>query len=249
MKKSFNFFRLLLCIALVTFTGCSKISNLPTDPIQNALLSGAKSPKIIEDSEIIPIIIKLDKYKDIYYENYYKLPSKLYFINFLLACIKNNEIEFVNIERANKFQEQIESIILSFTVSNQNNCEAVKKRLARIDIPKTLSQMDHAVILMLKILTLKMLDHDGDVYFEGIFTDWNSATSFFRTPDAALPIILIAAAVIGTILVLRAAWWAIDCILCNECFKGVEKKALESGTTLEEEIQNCFDSSACVDCF
>ncbi|MCK5223954.1 hypothetical protein KAR04_04230 [Candidatus Calescamantes bacterium] len=175
----------LVIISLALFGGCSEKADLQTFPLTGNSGEGiysSHSSTSIEDV-VIPILIKKEYYNELFIENYDSLPSKMYFINSILAAYMNNSIYFMDINQGKRFINQLESISISFAQSNEENIEGIMKRLMALskNIPEESNAIHTSVIEAIILLTNAILGESQELVFivPAGLNSWNDIVSFF----------------------------------------------------------------------
>ena len=195
---------LFVIIGLVFFGGCSEKTDLQTIPLTGNSGEGiysSRSSTSIEDV-VIPILIKKEYYNELFIENYDALPSKMYFINSILAAYKNNSIYFMDINQGKRFINQLESISISFTQSSEKNIAGIIKRLRALsqNIPNESSAIHTSVIEAILLLTIAILEESQELAFivPAALNSWNDIVSFFYDSETqAIFISMLIIAVVG----------------------------------------------------
>ena len=249
----------IIAIALIViigsvYVGCSKTTDMQTIPETNGKSLSVASSE--EEPFVIPIIIRKEYYNDFFVENFKKLPSEMYFINSILAGYKSGEIWFNNEHRGKELINNLESISTSYTLSKKKNYTGIINKLEGLvnRIPLTSNEITTKVIEAILSLTIEILQLEKDTQFiaPDYLNTWEDVENFFysaETNSITLTLIIaIAFFVGGAIAILSATGVATLCNICTHCFESAAKMAENNGTTYNQEVQNCYDSTACEVC-
>ena len=180
---------ILVVVGLLLFGGCSEKTDFQNVPLINSSGEGIYSTHNISDIEdiVIPILIKKEYYNELFIENYDALPSKMYFINSILAAYKNNSICFIDFNQGKRFINQLESVSISFTQSNEKNIQGTIKCLRALvqNIPNESSAIHTSVIEAIVLLTIGILEESQKLAFivPAGLNSWNDIVSFFYDSD------------------------------------------------------------------
>ncbi|MCK4643824.1 hypothetical protein KAU32_09360 [bacterium] len=198
---------MLVVVGLVLLGGCSDKADLQTFPLTDNSGDSIYSSRCYSPIEdiVIPILIKKEYYNELFIENYDALPSKMYFINSILAVYKNNSIYFMDINQGKRFINQLESISISFTQSSEKNITGIIKRLRALsqNIPNESSAIHTSVIEAILLLTIDILEESQELAFivPAGLNSWNDIVSFFYNSETqAIFISILIIAVIGIFL-------------------------------------------------